>query len=103
VTLAMPDPGTHRMADPVTRMRVALMLAALFVLAVSSVAVLGRPGGFFTPEELRNVSNLPIAPPQIQRRIAPPMSDASDLDEQIAQLETLLRGTPVQPSPGSTR
>lgn len=102
MTLAMPDPGVHRMADPVIRRRVATMLAALFVFALTAVALLGRPTGFFTPEELRHVSNLPIAPPQIQRRIAPPVTNA-DLEDQIEQLESLLRGTPVQPSPGSTR
>jgi len=103
VTLAMPDPRVHRMADPTTRRRVAVMLGALFGLALASVALLGRPAGFFTTEELRHVSNLPIAPPQIQRRIAPPASDSADLEQQISELEQLLRGTPVQPSPASTR
>jgi hypothetical protein len=103
VTVAMPDPRLHRMADPTTRRRVALMLGALFALAMVSVTLLGRPAGFFTPEELRHVSGLPIAPPQIQRRIAPPASDSSDLQDQINQLQELLRGTPAQPSPAATR
>jgi hypothetical protein len=103
MTLAMPDPRVHPMADPMTRRRVALMLGALFALAMVSVTLLGRPAGFFTPEELRHVSGLPIAPPQIQRRIAPQVSDASNLQDEIDQLEQLLRGTPVQPSPAATR
>jgi hypothetical protein len=103
MTLAMPDPRVHRMADPVTRRRTGLMLGALFALAMVAVTLLGRPAGFFTSAELRHVSGLPIAPPQIQRRIAPPASDASDLQDQIQQLEQLLRGTPVQPSPAATR
>jgi hypothetical protein len=103
VTVAMPDPRVHRMADPVTRRRTGLLLGALFALAIASVTLLGRPAGFFTPEELRHVGGLPIAPPQIQRRIAPPVSDANDLQDQIDQLEQLLRGTPVQPSPAATR
>jgi hypothetical protein len=103
MTLAMPDPAVHRMADPVTRRRVAVMIGALFSLAMASVALLGRPSGFFTVEELRHVSGLPIAPPQIQRRIAPPTTDQSQLDDQIQQLEQLLRGVPAQPSPAATR
>ena len=102
MTIAMGGSGPHRMEDPVVRRRFAAMLGALFALAVAAVALLGRPAGFFTPEELRHVSNLPIAPPQIQRRIAPPISNA-DLQDQVRQLEDLLRGTPVQPSPGPTR
>lgn len=103
MTLAMPDPRVHRMADPITRRRAAAMLIALFALTVASVALLGRPAGFFTQEELRHVSGLPIAPPQIQRRIAPPAGTASDLEDQISQLEDILRGVPTQPSPSSTR
>jgi hypothetical protein len=91
------------MADPVTRRRAAATLIALFALATASIALLGRPAGFYTQEELRHVSGLPIAPPQIQRRIAPPAGTADDLEEQIQQLEDLLRGTPAQPSPASTR
>ena len=103
MTLAMPDPRVHRMADPVTRRRAAVMIAAMFALAMTAVALLGRPAGFFSPEELRHVSGLPIAPPQIQRRIAPPSTDATDLEDQISQLEQLLRGVPAQPSPAATR
>ena len=103
MTLAMPDPAVHRMADPETRRRVAVILGGLFVLAVVSVSLLGRPAGFFTPEELRHVSGIPIAPPQIQRRIAPPAGDSADLEQQITELEQLLRGVPAQPSPAPTR
>ena len=103
MTLAMPDPRLNRMADPIVRRRTAAMLAALFALAVVSVTLLGRPAGFFTQEELRHVSGLPIAPPQIQRRIAPPAGTAADLEDQIQELEELLRGTPSQPAPAPTR
>ena len=104
MTLAMPDPRVHRMADPVTRRRAAVILVGLFGLAMASVQMLGRPTGFFSNEELRHVSGLPIAPPQIQRRIAPSASDASDLQQQIDDLEQLLRGAnPAQPTPAVTR
>ena len=100
MTVALPDPGVHRMADPLTRRRVAAMLAALFALTLAMVSLLGRPTGPFSPEELRHVSGLPIAPPQIQRRIAPP-AGGSDLQQQI---DDLLRGvSPSQPAPAATR
>lgn len=104
MTVAMPDPRVHRMVDPVTRRRTAVMLAALFALAMVAVQLLGEPSGFFTTEELRHVSGIPIAPPQIQRRIAPATSDSAELQQQIAQLESLLRGVQsAQPSPAATR
>lgn len=100
----MPDPGLHRMADPTTRRRVALMLGILFVLAWSVVWLLGRPSGPYTRRELRDVSGLPYAPPQIQRRIPPAASDSAELQQQVDQLEDLLRGaSPTQPSPAATR
>jgi len=104
VTLAIPDPGTHRMVDPAIRRRVAAMLAALFALALAIVSLLGRPSGPFTAEELRSVSGLPFAPPQIERRIAPAVNDNADLDQKIQELQDLLRGSPpAQPSPAATR
>ena len=103
MTLAMPDPSLHRMLDPIVRRRVAAILAALFALAWSIVWVLGEPTGPFSRAELREVSGLPYAPPQIQRRIPPSAGDTAELQRQIDQLQDLLRGTPVQPSPAATR
>ena len=100
MSMALPDPRVHRMADPVVRRRAAVMLLALFGFMLAVVTLLGRPTGPFTTEELRSVSGLPIAPPQIERRIAPPAPD-SDLQQQI---DDLLNGlTPTQPSPTATR
>src|SRR2546421_6656859 len=101
MTVALPDLRLHRMADPITRRRAAAMLGALFALTLAMVSLLGRPTGPFTVAELRHVSGLPIVPPQIQRRIEPPASDSSGLQQQI---DDLLNGvTPTQPSPGASR
>ena len=101
MTVATPDVGLHRMADQATRLRTAAMLAALFALAVAVVAALGQPGGAFTQRELRDMSGLPFAPPQIQRRIAPAVNGSSDFDRQITQLEDILRGSPP-PQPAAS-
>jgi hypothetical protein len=101
VTVALPDPAVHRMADPLTRRRAAVIFVALFALTMVMVSLLGRSSGPFTGEELRHVSGLPIAPPQIQRRIAPPASDSANLQQKI---DDLLRGNSgAQPSPAATR
>lgn len=103
MTLAMPDPALHRMADPPTRRRAALLLAALFALAWMVVWLLSEPTGPYSQTELRHLSGVPYAPPQIQRRIAPPAGDPAELQRQVDQLENLLRGEPAQPSPAATR
>ena len=97
MTVAMPDLRMHRMADPVVRRRVAVMLLALFALVLATVSLLGKPAGPFSQDELRSVSGLPIAPPQIERRIAPPAPDTL-LQQQI---DDLLNG--IYPSPAATR
>ena len=99
----MPDPALNRMVDPVTRRRVAAMLAALFALAWVVVALFAEPTGPFTRNELRHVSGLPYAPPQIQRRIAPSAADPAELQRQVDQLEDVLRGPTAQPTPSATR
>jgi hypothetical protein len=101
MTLAMPQ---HRMSDPLTRRRTATMLLALFGLALAMVSLLGRPTGPFTQDELRQVSGLPFAPPQIERRIAPAAGDTVDIETQLQELENQLRGgSPSQPSPSPSR
>jgi len=100
MSMALPDPRVHRMADPIVRRRTAVMMAALFGFMLAVVTLLGRPTGPFSTEELRSVSGLPIAPPQIERRIAPPAPE-TDLQQQI---DDLLNGiNPTQPSPTATR
>jgi hypothetical protein len=103
MTLAMPDQALNRMTDPITRRRAAAMLGALFALAWMVVWLLGEPSGPYSQTELRHVSGLPYAPPQIQRRIAPPAADPAELQRQVDQLESLLRGETPQPSPTGTR
>ena len=103
MTLAMPDPALHRMSDPLTRRRAAIMLAALFALGWMVVWLFSEPTGPYSQRELRHLSGVPYAPPQIQRRIAPPAGDPADLEQQVDQLENLLRGGTVQPSPSATR
>lgn len=78
------------------------MLAALFALAWTVVRLLGEPSGPYSRAELRDVSGLPYAPPQIQRRIPPAAGDTAELQRQIDQLQELLRGT-TTPSPAATR
>jgi hypothetical protein len=104
MTFAMPVPAAHRMADPVTRRRAAAMLGAVFGLALAMVSLLGRPTGPFSLEELRQVSGLPFAPPQIERRIAPATGDTIDIESQLQELENQLRGgSPAQPTPTQSR
>jgi hypothetical protein len=91
----------HPMALPAVRGRVAFIAACLFGLAWTAVTLIGRPSGFFSPEEIRHVGGLPVAPPQIQRRIPPAASDFSDLERQIQELRRAVTGqlSPT-PSPG---
>jgi hypothetical protein len=100
MTIAM----EHRMADPLTRRRAGTMFLALFGLALAMVSMLGRPTGPFSQNELREVSGLPFAPPQIERRIAPAAGDSIDIESQLQELENQLRGgSPLQPSPAPSR
>ena len=103
MTLAMPDPAIHPMADPLTRRRAAVMLAALFTLAWMVVQLLGEPSVPYSQTELRHLSGVPYAPPQIQRRIAPPAGDTAQLQRQVDELENMLRGQTAQPTPRATR
>ena len=99
---ALAAPGPHRMADPAVRWRVALMVGALLALAWTAVSLAGRPSGFYTQEELRHVGGLPIAPAQIQRRLAPVAPPGPALEEQLRDLSDLLRGaSPAPQTPGS--
>ena len=103
MTFAMPDPALHPMIDPLTRRRAAIMLAALFALGWVVVWLFGQPSNPYSQTELRHLSGVPYAPPQIQRRIAPPAGDPAELERQVDQLENLLRGETAQPSPAATR
>lgn len=103
MTIAMPDPALHPMSDPPTRRRAAIMLLALLALGWLIVWLFGDPSRPYSQTELRHLSGVPYAPPQIQRRIAPPVGDPAELERQVDQLEDLLRGGTVQPSPAATR
>jgi len=63
------------------------------------VSLVGQPQGFYTREELPYVSGLPIAPPQIQRRIAPQAPPGVDLNSPLDQLQQNPTGASPQPSP----
>ncbi|MGH2785824.1 MAG: hypothetical protein ACRDJ1_11225 [Actinomycetota bacterium] len=93
----------HRMAAPVVRQRVAVIVAFLVGLAWALVSLVGQPGGVYSTEELRHLSGIPFAPPQIQQRIAPPLA-GSEFDTLITQLEQIYQGgAQPSPTPGSTR
>ena len=95
----------HRMAAPVVRQRVAITVAMLVAIAWALVSLVGSPAGVYSSEELRHLSGIPFAPPQIQQRIAPTVG-GENLEQLIDQLESIYRGGPAsspQPSPGSTR
>jgi hypothetical protein len=93
----------HRMAAPVVRQRVAMIVVVLIGLAWALSSLVGSPSGVYSTEELRHLGGIPFAPPQIQQRIAPPFA-GGDLDQLITQLEDLYRGgVQPSPSPGSTR
>lgn len=93
----------HRMAVPIVRQRVAMVVAMLLGLGWVLVSLVGNPPGVYSSEELRHLGGIPFAPPQIQQRIAPPLA-GDDFDRLITELEDIYRGG-VQPSPtpGSTR
>jgi hypothetical protein len=102
---ALAAPGVpHRMSDPAVRLRVAVMVAALLALGWAAVSLAGRPTGFYTQEELRHVGGLPLAPPQIQRRVAPIAPAGPDLEQQLRELSDALTGVspaPQAPTPGA--
>lgn len=103
MTIAMPDPALHPMSDPLTRRRAAIMLAALFALAWLVVWLFSEPTGPYSQRELRHLSGVPYAPPQIQRRIAPPAAGSEDLRIGRERLENFLRGATAPPSPTAPR
>lgn len=93
----------HRMAAPVVRRRVGALAVMLFAIGWALVSLVGDPGGVYSTEELRHLSGVPFAPPQIQQRIAPPIQ-GGDFDSLLTQLEDIYRGgVQPSPSPGSTR
>ena len=96
--------AVHRMADPAVRRRAAATAALLLGLAYTLVALVGTPNGVYSQEELRHLGGVPFAPPQIQRRVAPPVP-GNDLEQIIRDLENSLSGdTPApQPTAGQTR
>lgn len=94
----------HRMAAPVVRQRVAMIVVVLIGLAWALSSLVGAPSGVYSTEELRHLGGIPFAPPQIQQRIAPPFAGGDDLDQLITQLEGIYRGgAQPSPSPGTTR
>lgn len=93
----------HRMAVPVVRQRVAMIVALLIGLGWALVSLVGNPAGVYSTEELRHLGGIPFAPPQIQQRLAPALA-GQDFDQLITQLEGIYRGgVQPTPSPGATR
>ena len=93
----------HRMAAPVVRQRVAMIVVLLIGLAWALVSLVGNPAGVYSTEELRHLGGIPFAPPQIQQRLAPALG-GQDFDQLINQLEDIYRGgVQPTPTPGATR
>jgi hypothetical protein len=82
----------HRMADAAVRLRTAVVAAVLLAVAWAAVSLVGHPSGFFTDKELPYVSGLPIAPPQIERRLAPQAPAGVDLSGPLGDLQNSLSG-----------
>ena len=103
---ALPPAGiasVHRMADPAVRRRAAATAALLLGLGYTIVTLVGTPNGVYSQSELRHLGGVPFAPPQIQRRVAPPIP-GNELDQIIRDLQNSFSGSPSpQPSAGQTR
>lgn len=93
-------PLEHRMADPVVRRRVALLAVAIVALSWGAVRLAGSPGGPFGRTELRDLSGVPIVPPQIEDRVPPPPNPLEDLTRQLEDLTTGLSGPAPSAAPG---
>lgn len=87
----------HRMADPRVRLRVAALLAALVALAWVAITLGGRTTGPFSSPELRDLSGVPVPPPQITDRFGPPGSSIDDLSGQLEELRRRVGETQVPP------
>lgn len=89
------DAAAHRMADPRVRLRVVALLAALFALAWIAITLAGRPAGPFSGAELRDLSGVPVLPPQIDGRIGP--AGPADLTGQLDDLRRRVENVQVPP------
>lgn len=90
-------PLPHRMAEPAVRVRVSILVAALVALAWVAVTLAGRPGGPFSPAELRDLSGVPVPPPQIGERFQPPAGSIDNLTGQLQELQRRVRDVQVPP------
>jgi hypothetical protein len=95
------ETATHRMADPRVRLRVVALLAALFVLAWVAITLAGRPAGPFSGAELRDLSGVPVLPPQIEGRVGPagPADLAGQLDDLRRRVENVQVPPELEPTP----
>lgn len=87
----------HRMADPAIRVRVLALIVALVALAWVAVTLAGRGQGPFGTSELRDLSGVPVPPPQISGRVAPGGPSVDDLRRQLEELRRTVEGTQLPP------
>ena len=87
----------HRMADPAVRLRVIALIVALVTLAWVAVTLAGRGSGPFGSSELRDLSGVPVPPPQISGRVAPGGPSVDDLSRQLEELRRRVEGTQLPP------
>lgn len=93
--------GAHRMADPAVRLRAALVAGVLVTLSWGSLRIAGRPGGPFGSVELRDLSGIPVAPPQIEERTPPVANPLGDLAGQMEDLYGQMRAATASPAPAT--
>lgn len=88
----------HGMADPVVRRRVAALTAALLGITWILATVGGRAGGPFGPTELRDLSGIPVPPPQIESRFKQD-DPVDDFSRQFEDLRDRVAGVPTELQP----
>lgn len=93
--------AADRMADPVLRRRVAVLLVALGALVWILVTIGARAGGPFSTRELQDLSGVPVPPPQIEQRFAPEGSPLDDFARQFSELRRRVSQVPRDVIPSS--
>jgi hypothetical protein len=89
--------AAHRMAEPALRVRVLALIVALVTLAWVAVTLAGRSAGPFGSSELRDLSGVPVPPPQISGRVGPGGPSVDDLSRQLEELRRRVEGTQLPP------